>query len=271
MANENSLGFDAAQDCTRIIPLAKAAGVSWIGRYLSFNPSKNLSAAEAAAILSAGLDLVSIWEAQGNFFRTFTEANGLREGAAALGQAQMVGQPPMTAVFFAVDFDASEMQIVAGIVPYFRAVNEVLAGHYRVGVYGSGLVCSRLDAEGLVSYDWLAGAMRWQGSRAYANAHLTEIEQGRESDPWGFGFNIDTNTAGAGRDFGSWHPSVPAPVPVPIPVLNVIEQILAYADFRAGVEMYQRQRGLVPDGRIGRLTLTAINEDMRRQTVSPVG
>lgn len=266
MSGQPLIGFDAAQDCTRIVPLAKAAGVAWIGRYLSFNPRKNLTAPEAAAIFGAGLDIVSIWEAQGDLFRTFTEANGLREGAAALAQAQALGQPPMTAIFFAVDFDANETHIIAGIVPYFRAVNEVLAGHYKVGVYGSGLVCSRLDAAGLVAFDFLAGAMGWQGSRAYAKAHIAEIEQQVDVDPWGFGFNIDRDTAPAGSDFGSWHPPAPVPVPVPVPVPNVIEQILAYASFRAGVEMYQRSRGLTPDGRIGPNTLRAIGADMTRQT-----
>ena len=47
------VGFDAAQDVTRILPQALAAGVAWIGRYLSFNDRKNLHRAEADAILAA--------------------------------------------------------------------------------------------------------------------------------------------------------------------------------------------------------------------------
>ncbi len=255
------VGFDAAQDCTRIVPLATTAGVAWIARYLSFNPSKNLSRSEADAILAAGMDIVSIWQNRGRLPSDFTPQKAFRDATEARALAQAVGQPPMTAIFFAVDFDASISEIITGVIPYFRTANEVLAGSYRVGVYGSGLVCSRLDAENLVLYDWLAGAMGWQGSRAYANAHLTEIEQGKETDPWGFGFNIDTNTAPAGRDFGSWHPQVGVP---PVPALDVIEQILEYGNFRAGVQAYQQPRGLVPDGQIGPRTLRAIGEDMRR-------
>jgi hypothetical protein len=255
------IGFDAAQDCTPILANAKASGVSWVGRYLSFNSSKNLSRPEAEAIRAAGIDIVSIWEARGDLFRTFTKENATREGNEALALAEEVGQPRHTAIYFAVDFDATQQQIEAGVIPYFLEINARLYGQYKVGAYGSGLVLSRLDAEGLIEFDWLAGAMGWQGSQAYKNAHMQEIAQGRDSDPWGFGFPIDTDEAADGTDFGSWYGGV-AP---PVSVLDVIEQILAYGDFRAGVEMYQRPRGLLPDGRIGPITLRAIGEDMRRR------
>lgn len=254
------VGFDAAQDTTRIVLKAKAAGVSWIARYYSFNTrGKNLSTSEVGAILGAGLDIVSIWEAQGDRASAFSYESGEREATAALEQAQARLQPLGTCIYFAVDFDATADQIRDRIIPYFRAVNAVLLGGYRVGAYGSGLVLSRLDAEGLVSYDWLAGAMGWQGSRVYANAALTEIEQELPSDPWGFGFQIDRNTSRAG-DFGSWYPGT---TPPPIN-LDVIAQILANPVFRDGVRVYQRPRGLVQDGRIGPLTLGQIGADMRK-------
>ena len=253
------LGFDAAQDCTRILGRAKAAGVRWIGRYYSFNPRKNLSAPEASAIQTAGLDIVSIWEAAGDRATTFTYQNGRREALAALEQARQVGQPPGSAIYFAVDFDASISQIDAGIIPYFRAANEVVPADYVVDGYGSGLVLSRLDAEGLISHGWLAGAMGWQGSRAYKNAALTEIEQDTPSDPWGFGFDVDRNYARPGN-FGSWAGGTSLP-PAP---RDVIEEILSNVVFREGVRTYQRPRGLLADGVIGPLTLAAIGEDMRR-------
>ena len=208
------LGFDSAQDVTNILPQAKANRVSWVGRYFSFNPNKNLTPSEAAAILATGLDIVSIWEAAGDRYTTFTEANGLREATAALQQAQTCNQPLNTAIYFAVDFDASMNQLIGGIIPYFRAVNEVLAGHYKVGVYGSGLVCSQLDLYKLVSYDFLAGAMGWQGSRAYTNPH---IQQSVDVDPWGFGFPIDKDTSPDG-DFGSWNSGIIVPQPTPLPI-----------------------------------------------------
>jgi hypothetical protein len=223
------VGFDAATSVINVLSKAKAAGVAWIGRYFSFNSRKNLTPDEAQAILNAGIDIVSIWEANGNLFSSFTEANGLREATSALQQAQACGQPYGTCIYFAVDFDASQSQIISGIIPYFRAVNEILNGHYTVGVYGSGLVCSQLDAAELVTYDFLAGAMGWQGSRAYSNAHLTEIEQSVNVDPWGFGFPIDQDMAPANRGFGSWKSSIepiPTPAPAPVPVVDITALIL---------------------------------------------
>jgi hypothetical protein len=131
-------------------------------------------------------------------------------------------------------------------------------------------VCSQLDAAGLVSYDWLAGAMGWRGSRDYAGAHLSEIEQGWAGDPWGFGFDVDRNSAPAGHDFGSWLsvglPS-PAPAPVPAPAsFDVIKEILSYPRFHDGVYAYQQKHGLAQDGTIGPNTLRQIGIDMTRST-----
>jgi len=255
------IGFDAAQDVTRILRIAKAAGIAWVGRYYSFNAKKNLTAAEAKAILDAGLDIVTVWEARGDKWDSFFRDNGTREATAALAQAKECGQPSNTCIYFAVDFDARSSEISQNVIPYFDAINAALAGHYKIGVYGSGLVCSELDSAGLVSYDWLSGAMGWQGSRAYANAHLTEIEQGGAADPWGFGFNVDRNTAPVGRDFGSWlGGSLPSPTPAP--PRNVIDEILSYARFHDGVYAYQEKRGLALDGTIGKNTLRQIGIDM---------
>lgn len=56
--------------------------------------------------------------------------------------------------------------------------------------------------------------------------------------------------------------------PTPPPVFaNVIEEILSYGNFGAGVEAYQRPRGLLVDGRIGPNTLRRIESDMLAQAI----
>ena len=247
----DQLGFDAAQDCSGILDKAQIVGVGWIGRYYSYNHAKNLQASEAAAILAAGFNIVSIWEARGNLYSSFTEANGLREAAAALDQAQSLGQPAGTCIYFAVDFDASRAQIAMAITLYFKAVNEVLAGHYLVGVYGSGLVCGSLADAGLAKFAWLAGATGWQGAQDFPRWN---IRQGTEGDPWGFGFSIDTDNS-AGENYGGWHePEFPAK---PLPP---IEQILAAPNFYDAVADFQRANGLTPDRSIGPITLRKLLE-----------
>ena len=61
-----------------------------------------------------------------------------------------------SAIYFSVDFDATSGEIAGNVVPYFngvtRAFDEESAGapEYRVGAYGSGLVCGTLTSKGLI-------------------------------------------------------------------------------------------------------------------------
>jgi hypothetical protein len=51
---------------------------------------------------------------------------------------------------------------------YFQEVNARMAGSgYRVGVYGSGLVCNALLANGLAELCWLAAPTSWPDFSAY--------------------------------------------------------------------------------------------------------
>jgi len=70
--------------------------------------------------------------------------------------------PPESAIYFAVDNDASGSDIVGPINEYFRGIAAGFAAaggdapDYRVGVYGSGAVCQALMQAGLADYAWLA-------------------------------------------------------------------------------------------------------------------
>jgi hypothetical protein len=193
-------GFDAACDVSAIAEKIKSAGLDFACRYYSHNPGKNLSPAEAAKLQASGIRLVSVWEAAGNLPGSFSADQGTRDAAEALRQAEAVGQPPGTTIYFAVDFDALASQISNLIVPYFASVNTVLAGKYQVGVYGSGLVCTTLRTANLARNFWLACAPGWQGTRNFTGWH---IRQSLPADPWGFGFDVDPDEAVAG-DFGAW-------------------------------------------------------------------
>ena len=60
----------------------------------------------------------------------------------------------------------TEITLLIGV--YFQAVNATLAGNgYRVGVYGSGLVCNALLANGLAELCWLAAPTSWPDFSAY--------------------------------------------------------------------------------------------------------
>ena len=105
-----------------------------------------------------------------------------------------------TAIYFAVDFDASSTDLTIAIEPYFQAARTYLADQYRVGAYGSGLICDTLKKAGVVECPWLGGAMGWRGSRTFVGY---DILQGLPTSSHEFGFPVDPDMA-RGSDYGGW-------------------------------------------------------------------
>lgn len=194
-------GCDAPREVASVIPQIKAAGLGFVARYFSFNGAKNLSASEAQRLSAAGIKIVSVFEARGDVYSSFTAAQGAKDAAQALQLAAQVGQPKGSGVYFAVDFDASADQIAGGISAYFAAVNDALHGQYRVGVYGSGLVCESLGDAGLAELFWLACAGGWQGTRDFTGQW--HIRQSLPSSAYHLGFPVDPDEAIDGI-FGQW-------------------------------------------------------------------
>jgi hypothetical protein len=93
---------------------------------------------------------------------------GQQDAQRALQLAQAIGQPPGTAIYFAVDYDAGQPDLPA-ITSYFTAVRSQLdAAGYQVGIYGDGVVCNAIkDTQRLAQYSWLAESTDWSGSNTY--------------------------------------------------------------------------------------------------------
>jgi hypothetical protein len=94
---------------------------------------------------------------------------------------------------------------LANITAYFQEVNARLAGSgYRVGVYGSGLVCDALLANGLAELCWLAAPTTWPDFSAYYQTKRWKLVQlpttqcgGRSVD-----FNLANGLAAEYGQFG---------------------------------------------------------------------
>jgi hypothetical protein len=198
-------GFDANRDCGKLIDKIVAGKVDFVARYYSHNSAKNLSFSEARLLSGAGLKIVAVWEAQGDKAASFSHASGVDDGTSAYNMAISIGQARGTPIYFAVDFDAPQAVVAGPIHDYFQGVADGFAsiGHndpaYTVGVYGSGLVCSRLKQLSLVTHTWLSQSMGWAGSRDFQDWN---IRQHLEADPFGFGFTVDPNEAKP--DFGGF-------------------------------------------------------------------
>jgi hypothetical protein len=175
-------GIDSAKDCTKLTEAIKNAGVEFVGRYYRNASSKYpaLSAKEALAISRGGLNIVALWEGASDKIQHFSYSRGVDEGTSAYQQALVAGQGRNTPIYFAVDFDANTAEVAGPVFDYFKGIvdgfNTIATGSpaYRIGVYGSGLVCSWLQNHGMVSHCWLAMSTGWSGFNTFANWNIKQ-------------------------------------------------------------------------------------------------
>jgi uncharacterized protein (TIGR02594 family) len=166
------------------IPLSEA-GVKTVIRYYNRSnssrlPTKCLTQPELAALHSAGLSVAVVFEQGGGAngdLGDLSDANGTADAQRALELARMMDQPEGSGIYFAVDSDYTTQADLDQIASYFGKIEEVVGGRYRIGVYGSGLVSSRLKTLGLVDFIWLAGAARWSGTQKALTAGNWSIFQ----------------------------------------------------------------------------------------------
>ena len=160
-------------------------------------PEKRLTPDEAQAIVGAGMKLGVVYQGAGNAASSFSDANGTQDGSHARDYAsRVIGQPRGSAIYFAVDYDASPADIRSRIVPYFAAVRRALASgggepDYLVGVYGSGAVCQALLDARLVSLTWVSQSRGFTGTAQFVASGRWNLKQGPESTLCGM--SIDSN------------------------------------------------------------------------------
>ncbi len=145
----------------------KAAGITAVGRYLGYKTegwSKSITLDELGAIHTAGLSVVLIWESDPTSVGYFNNAKGVADAKQAITEAEYLGAPNGTALYFTVDYDAQSSDMAA-IVEYFRGVREGIAGQYLVGAYGSFSVLTALKSSTSApdkywqTYAWSGGAV----------------------------------------------------------------------------------------------------------------
>lgn len=169
-------GFDCVSDLTSHGQQIKDARYEFVGRYtysVERSIKDKLTRVEALHLSSMGTYLVNIFENAPTSAAYFTEDQGRQDAAAAYLYARLtLKQPVNTPIYFTVDYDASTEDIQHRIAAYFTGVR-LNRGAYKVGVYGSGMVCRMLLEMGLVEYTCLAQSTGW-----------AEYEQFKASGKW---------------------------------------------------------------------------------------
>lgn len=198
-----STGIDIAWDRPTIAQI-KATGATWVARYFSPDPTKNLTAAEVHDYTAAGLGVVTVWE--GSATRALDgRAAGVSDAHAAAAQCASVGLPSDMVIHFAVDTDTDW----ASVAPYFDGVISVL-GLARVGTYGGLRV---IDGAHSIGIRYLWQTVAWSGG---IWSQWATIRQ-----PIGTTLNgqADYDTSMT-ADFGQYPRTNPQPVPTPATTLE---------------------------------------------------
>jgi hypothetical protein len=146
----------------------KEAGLVAVCRYLGCKTekwSKTLTPSELQTIHKAGLSVVLIWESDPTYASYFNYAKGLSDAKQAVLEAEYLGAPKETAIYFTVDFDAQTSNLAA-IMDYFHGVRDSI-DEYLVGAYGSFTVMNGLK-ESAYAPDRYWQTYAWSGGSVFA-------------------------------------------------------------------------------------------------------
>jgi hypothetical protein len=183
--------FDTTEDCSSAIQCLKQRGYDTVGRYYARpgNEWKTVKLPEAVALARAGMSIVAIYQDRQNQAADFDLSKGRFAGTTAYNYAAgVIFQTAGSAIYFGVDYDASESEIRNNIIPFFQGVKEsfdqAAGAHgptFRIGVYGSGLVCRLLKDDGHVELTFLSQSTGHREHLAYLNSMQWNLSQKAET------------------------------------------------------------------------------------------
>ncbi|MBO0738370.1 MAG: DUF1906 domain-containing protein [Alphaproteobacteria bacterium] len=150
----------------------KANGINTIIRYYDHEaetlPGKTLRRTERDLIVLNGFKLGVVFQHHNDEFGSFTTLRGRQDAERSLYLAKENAQLPGSAIYFGVDGGWKTAFALSSIMAYFKEIKgRVASAGYRVGVYGSGLVCSTLLRAGLAELCWLGATANWPGFHEY--------------------------------------------------------------------------------------------------------
>jgi hypothetical protein len=185
---------DVSTNVSDGIGILKSRGVTILGRYYSSRSWKRLTKYEAKLVSENGLKLFTVFEDDGD--PELTEDQGVHHAQMALAQAQQVGQPKGSAIYFALEhlphgYNASHID---GVVRYVTGLRSVLNGHYKVGVYSDGVICAALLDRHLAEFTWLSASTSFPGTKDFYASDRWSVAQRKVDLDWD-GLSVDTNEA----------------------------------------------------------------------------
>jgi len=172
------------------------AGWRWIGRYVCNSPAKNMTKAEVAGYVAAGLSVVTICQS-GSSFMLKGRSYGVFLATRARAEATACGMPPERPIYFALDVDPAPLTTAQwDQVRGFLAGAAGVLGKRWVGLYGAYKAIETLCP------DWAPWGMQtyaWSGGRWSSKAQLQQYD----NNVTVCGANVDRQRAVV-ADYGGW-------------------------------------------------------------------
>ena len=120
-AYKGPLGIDLAMDTSNLVEELRGSRIDFVARYYR-EPTSSLpalSSQEARKLASLGLKIVAVWEQNSPDPENLSYSSGYSDAFSAYNQAKAIGQPAGSAIYFAIDFNAHELEPAK---EYFRGI-----------------------------------------------------------------------------------------------------------------------------------------------------
>lgn len=206
-----------ACDCSeQILSLAKAQKLkedyNIVGRYLTGtvggSKPKNLSPGELQILAENNLRVFPIFQDGGASLTYFGNYQGQLDAKDAIIAARKLHIPNDTIIYFAVDYDFTEKQVLERVIPHFEGIKTVFdasKSKYKIGIYGSRNTCSivcdnNLAVSSFVS-DMSTGYSGNMGFPLPENWAFDQIHEYTATASDGTKFAVDKDVS-SGRDRG---------------------------------------------------------------------
>jgi hypothetical protein len=221
-------GFDASVALSQYVGGLKAAGVSFVGRYIASDAReawKVITPGEAIELAIANIPLFPIHENGQN--QSGADA-GETDGIYAASYLPTIGLLPNTGVivYYAEDFNVQSTDM-SGISSAFEAFGRALPG-YGVGVYSCGYCVGQLGNSGLISRKWLSASTSYNGTLAAITAGDYDFREGVPQDVLinSRTINLDLDVLRvSGADIGArvpWSGAIPHNSPLSVVAIQML-------------------------------------------------
>ena len=219
--------------------MAKAlydSGYRYIGRYLTGSVGsgaskrdKSLTTSELSTLFNANLNVFAIFQEGAVTLTKFTYEQGRADAAIALEAARLIGVPYGEIIYFAIDYDMTDDNITNYVIPYFKGIRKTINSNYnryRIGIYGSRNVCTRVASAGYSISSFVSDmSTGFSGNLGYKIPNDWAFDQFYEfpyNDNYGNKIDLD-KVAYSGRYNGFAHiQSHGSDDPIPVPTDEIL-------------------------------------------------